>query len=342
MPDGNDLRLWLERSWYGRRRSWLAPLAMLFAAITSLRRRAFRSGLFASTHPGVPVVVVGNLTVGGTGKTPLVIWLARQLQQRGLRVGVVLRGYGGSAAGPLRVTASSDPAEVGDEAVLIAARTGCAVAVGRQRSAAAGLLAADGCEVVLSDDGLQHLALRRDLEIAVVDGARGFGNGALLPQGPLREQPGRLRTVAAVVINGPDATGISSSLAAPLAMSIEAEELRSLCDGMPQSMEALRGARVHAVAATGNPERFFALLRDLGCQPIEHAFADHHAFRQADLAFADPLPIIMTEKDAVKCRAFATDRMQYIQVSARFADADAARLLQLVQGCITKGERTHA
>ncbi len=342
MPDSHAMRRWLERSWYGGRRPWLAPLAMLFGGVTTLRRWAYRSGLFAGVHPGVPVVVVGNLTVGGTGKTPLVIWLAGQLQQRGRRVGVVLRGYGGSVAGPLRVTASSDPAAVGDEAVMIAARTGCAVVVGRQRAAAAKLLAASGCEVVLSDDGLQHLALRRDLEIAVVDGARGFGNGALLPQGPLREQPDRLRSVAAVVINGPDATGLAASLHAPLAMSIEADELRMLSDDSTLPLGALRGARMHAVAATGNPERFFALLRKLGCQPVEHAFADHHAFRPADLAFAEPLSIVMTEKDAVKCRAFATDRMQYIKVSTRFADADAARLLQLVQDCIEMGERRHA
>ncbi len=212
MPDSNALRRWLERSWYGgRRRSWLAPLTLLFAGITGLRRLAYRWGLLASQHPGVPVVVVGNLTVGGTGKTPLVIWLALQLHRQGLRVGVVLRGYGGSAVGPMPVTATSDPAAVGDEAVLIATRTGCAVAVGRQRAAAAGLLAASGCELVLSDDGLQHLALRRDLEIVVVDGARGFGNGALLPQGPLRESPSRLRGVAAVVINGPDATGLAAA-----------------------------------------------------------------------------------------------------------------------------------
>jgi tetraacyldisaccharide 4'-kinase len=341
MPDTRRLRRWLEGSWYGQRRSWLAPLAMLFAAVTALRRLAYRSGWFASHHPGVPVVVVGNLTVGGTGKTPLVIWLAGQLVRRGLRVGVVLRGYGGSARGPLRVTSTSTPAEVGDEAVLIAARTGCAVAIARRRSEAAALLAAGGCDLILADDGLQHLALRRDLEIVVVDGARGFGNGALLPQGPLRETPARLRNVVSV-LNGADLTGIAARLPAAMSMSVEADELRALSDDAMLPLGSLHGARVHAVAATGNPQRFFALLRELGCQPVEHVFADHHAFRPADLDFAGHLPIVMTEKDAVKCRAFATERMQYIRVSARLGDADAERLLQRVQGCIQYGETTHA
>jgi tetraacyldisaccharide 4'-kinase len=343
MPDNAGIRGWLARSWYGgRAQSWLAPLAMLFAAASSLRRFAYRRGLFASVHPGVPVIVVGNLTVGGTGKTPLVIWLAQHLQQRGLRVGVALRGYGGRATAPQLVTAASDPAAVGDEAVLIAGRADCLVAVGRRRAAVAAMLVSRGCQVVLSDDGLQHLALQRDLEIVVIDGMRGLGNRQLLPQGPLRESPGRLRSVAAVVINGSDATGLAAGIAAPYSMAMAAEGLHLLASDTPVALDALRGAVVHAVAATGNPERFFALLRTLGCRPVEHAFADHHAFRAADLAFADELPIVMTEKDAVKCRAFGTDRMQYLKVSAWLPDEDAARLLQLVQDCITKGARIHA
>lgn len=329
--------------WYGGpAHRWLKPLAMLFEGITGLRRLAYGHGLLASHHPGVPVIVVGNLTLGGTGKTPLVIWLAQRLQEQGLTVGVALRGHGGRATAAQLVTSASDPAEVGDEAVLIARRATCAVAVGRRRAVAAGLLAAGGCKVVLSDDGLQHLALRRDLEIVVIDGSRGLGNGALLPQGPLREKPGRLRSAAAVVINGTDITGIAGSIIAPLFMSITADGLRRVSSDAALALATLRGAEVHAVAATGNPERFFALLRVLGCRPVEHAFADHHAYRPADLAFADALPIIMTEKDAVKCRTFATDRMQYLKVSATLPDADAARLLQLVQNCITNGERIHA
>jgi tetraacyldisaccharide 4'-kinase len=343
MPDSSGIHGWLVRGWYGgERRVWLAPLALVFAMLTGLRRFAWRHGLIASHHPGVPVIVVGNLTAGGTGKTPLVIWLAVQLRARGIAAGVVLRGYGGSACAPQLVKPDSDPAEVGDEAVLIARRAGCPVAVGKQRIVAARLLVDQGCAVLLSDDGLQHLAMKRDVEIVVVDGARGFGNGALLPQGPLREMPGRLRSVNAVVIHGSDLTGVAQRITAPLSMSMAVEALRSVRTDGEIPLEALRGVDVHAVAGIGNPDRFFAQLRTLGCRPAEHAFADHHTYASADLAFADHLPIVMTEKDAVKCRAFATDRMQYLQVSATLPDADAARLLQLVQDCLRRGERIHA
>ncbi len=337
MPDSRPLQDWLERSWYGGRRvPWLGPLAMLFAGITALRRSAYRRGWLASHHPGVPVVVVGNISVGGTGKTPLVIWLANRMRQQGRRAGVLLRGYGGSTRGPVLVTPSSDPREVGDEAVLIARRTGCPVAVGARRNAAADLLKLQGCDVLISDDGLQHLAMRRDLEIVVVDGARGFGHGALLPQGPLREGTERLRSVAAVVINGAAGTVLAASLRDPLHMSLGEVVLRSVATDEIQSLDALRGGTVHAVAATGNPGRFFAQLRGLGCRPVEHAFPDHHHFQPPELAFGDEL-VVMTEKDAVKCRSFATGHMLYLQVSAVLPDEGSARLLGLVQACITKG-----
>lgn len=337
------MRGWLTRGWYGgESRLWLMPLALLFGLFTGLRRLAFRHGLFASSHPGVPVIVVGNIAIGGTGKTPLVIWLATQLRARGVAAGIVLRGYGGTAGRPRLVERDSDPAEVGDEAVLIARRAGCPVAVGSKRVEAARLLADAGCQAVISDDGLQHLAMQRDVEIAVIDGARGFGNGALLPRGPLRETPGRLQSVDAVVINGSDLTGVAGRSSAPLSMFMATEALRSVRTGEQIQLEALRGAQVHAVAGIGNPERFFEQLRMAGCRPVEHAFADHYTYAPADLAFADPWPIVMTEKDAVKCRAFATDRMQYLQVSATLPEADAARLLQLVEDSIRKGVRIHA
>jgi tetraacyldisaccharide 4'-kinase len=343
MPETRAIQGWLTRGWYGGEpRPWLKPLALLFAAFAALRRQCYRWGVLATGHPGAPVVVIGNLTAGGTGKTPLVIWLALQLRARGIRAGVVLRGHGGSESGPQLVNPHSDPARVGDEAVLIARRTVCPVAVGRRRVAAARLLTAQDCEVILSDDGLQHLAMQRDLEIAVVDGARGFGNGALLPQGPLREMPGRLSSVDAVVINGRDETGVAGHAGKPLAMSMTADALRSVASDDETPLQTLQGAEVHAVAGVGHPARFFALLRKLGCRPVEHAFADHHQYAPADLAFADQLPIVMTEKDAVKCRAFATERMHYLQVSAELPDADGMRLMQLVQDCMGKGDRIHA
>lgn len=331
---------WFVRSWYeGRPRLWLAPAAMLFSAVSALRRLAYKAGVFGSSHPGVPVIVVGNLTVGGTGKTPLVIWLAGQLQQAGHAPGVVLRGYGGQATVPQLVNAASDPVEAGDEAVLIARRVNCPVAVGRRRAMAAALLVSRGCRVVLSDDGLQHLALQRDLEIAVIDGRRGLGNRALLPRGPLRESPARLHSVNAVVINGSDAAGIAGLVGQPLSMAMVADALCLLTDGSSRPPEALRDKAVHAVAGIGNPAGFFAMLRTLGCHPMEHVFPDHHTFRAADLAFGDDLPIVMTEKDAVKCRSLATDRMHYLKVSASLPEGDATRLLQLVQNCMKNGER---
>jgi tetraacyldisaccharide 4'-kinase len=343
MPERAGFNDWLTRGWYGgASRAWLKPLALVFGAFAALRRMGYRCGLLRSQSAGVPVIVVGNLVAGGAGKTPLVIWLADQLRARGIQAGVVLRGHGGRARTAQLVTPASDPAEVGDEAVLIARRTGGVVSVGRRRVEAARLLVARGCRVVLSDDGLQHLALRRDVEIVVVDGARGFGNGALLPQGPLREAPARLRRVDAVVMNGSDATGIAAAAGEPLTMALAVEALRRVASDEPIALDTLRGSVVHAVAGIGNPGRFFSLLRELGCRPLEHAFADHHAFTADDLAFADPLPIVMTEKDAVKCRAFATARMQYLQVSVVLPDADAGRLLQLVEGCLERGERIHA
>jgi tetraacyldisaccharide 4'-kinase len=343
MPERAGFNDWLMRGWYGgASRAWLKPLALVFAAFAALRRLGYRCGLLRSQSAGAPVIVIGNLVAGGTGKTPLVIWLADQLRARGIQAGVVLRGHGGRARSAQLVTPASDPAEVGDEAVLIARRTGAAVAVGRHRVEAARLLAARGCRVILSDDGLQHLALRRQVEIVVVDGARGFGNGALLPQGPLREAPARLHRVDAVVINGRNATGIAGAAGQLLSMALAADALRSVSSDEPTALDTLQGRAVHAVAGIGNPDRFFALLRELGCRPVEHVFADHHGFTPADLAFADELPIVMTEKDAVKCRAFATARMQYLQVSVVLADADAGRLLQLVEGCLERGERIHA
>jgi tetraacyldisaccharide 4'-kinase len=340
MPELAAMRAWLLRSWYpGPAHAWLAPLSAVFAAAAASRRFAYRHGLLRSQHPGVPVIVVGNLTAGGTGKTPLVVWLVQQLQAQGMQVGVMLRGYGGRARTPTLVTAGSDPVRVGDEAVLVAQRTACQVAVGAQRTQVARLLVAEGCNILISDDGLQHLALRRDLALVVVDGARGFGNGALLPQGPLREPIASLRKADAVIINGPGRAGLAARIAAPLQMHYEAMELRAVGGERTRPIAALAGSAVHAVAGIGNPERFFALLRDQGCEVTAHAFPDHHPYQPADLAFGDARQIVMTEKDAVKCRAFATDRMWYLPVTAGFAAGDATRLLQLLQRCKTKGGR---
>jgi tetraacyldisaccharide 4'-kinase len=261
----------------------------------------------------VPVIVVGNLTVGGTGKTPLVIWLAEHLRGKGWRPGIVARGYGGRARHwPQQVRGDSDPAVVGDEAVLLAQRSGCPVCVAPDRPAAvAALLQHTDCNLVLSDDGLQHYALGRDIEIVVIDGQRRFGNGFLLPAGPLREPLSRLRRADLVVVNGEARDG-------ELAMRMRRPQVVPL--RRPQAVDGIDrfdGAQVHAVAGVGNPRRFFDLLRRHGLQPLEHAFPDHHVFTPGDIRFADGLPVLMTEKDAVKCQRFAGEGYWAVRVEAQ-------------------------
>lgn len=302
-----------EELWYGRRRGgWLlAPLALVFAVGAALRRSAYRHGWRRTHRVGVPVIVVGNLTVGGTGKSPLVGALAVLLQRRGFRPGILTRGYGASLKAPRAVTADSEPAEVGDEARMLARDTGLPVVASVDRVAGAAALVARGVDVVVCDDGLQHYALHRDVEIVVIDASRGLGNGRLLPAGPLREGPERLATVDAVVLNG------AASLEAPEAslwrgregvwlMHLLPEAARNLREPRTwRALEHFRGQRVHAVAGIGHPARFFSLLRASGLELIEHPFPDHHAFVATDLDFGDSLPVLMTAKDAVKCRSFA-------------------------------------
>jgi tetraacyldisaccharide 4'-kinase len=252
------------------------------------------------------VIVVGNLSVGGTGKTPLVVYLAGVLADTGYRVGVVSRGYGGSATQALEVQPDSQPAVVGDEALLIARNSGARIWVGRQRpQAVAQLLERYPCDVVLSDDGLQHYALQRDVEIVVIDGARGFGNGWLLPAGPLREMRSRLRQAQMVVVNGGDEDS-------GFVFQLHIEQAVNLANGETRKLGEFRDTRVHAVGGIGNPTRFFMQLRSLGIVCREHVFPDHHRFREADLAFADGLPVLMTEKDAVKCTEFDDPRLWYV------------------------------
>jgi tetraacyldisaccharide 4'-kinase len=333
MPEMQALHHWLEQGWYAHTARWpLRPLAALYGLIVVARRWMYRSGLRRSAHAGVPTVVVGNLTVGGTGKTPLVIWLAGRLRQAGRRPGIVLRGHGGRQRAPMLVGPDADPRRVGDEAVLHARRARCPVAVGAARAEAARLLVQAGCDCVIADDGLQHLALRRDLEIIVIDGTRGFGNGALLPAGPLRERRSLAHTDALIVVHGDDRHRVVPEGAGHFEMRLEAGLPRHLASDEAASPLSLHGATVHAVAGVGNPQRFFELLRGLGTRPIEHPLPDHHRFVPADLAGGGGHPIVMTEKDAVKCRALAGGRndLFYLPVEAVLPEADAARLLDRV------------
>lgn len=308
----------LQHRWYEDRPPpwWTLPLAALYGGVVGLRRMLYRRGGLQVQRMPVPVVVVGNLVAGGAGKTPLVIALVEALRARGARPGVVSRGYGGTARAPTLLGAQPDPDAVGDEPALVKLRTDVPVAVGRNRPAAARLLVADGVDVIVSDDGLQHCALGRDVEICVVDGERRFGNGRLLPAGPLREPPGRLHEVDFVVCNG----GEPQSGEIPMRFVLgDAVALAGPARTRP--LAEFVGTRVHVVAGIGNPPRFFDSLRKCGIDVVEHPFPDHHRHTEGDLSFGDGLPVLMTEKDAVKCRAFAHPHQWSVPVSAVLPEA---------------------
>ena len=317
---------WLQREWT-RSSCWqlvLRPLSWLFRLLSALRRAGYRLGILKTRRLPVPVIVVGNITVGGTGKTPLVIWLARQLQAAGLHPGIISRGYRGKHGLPLAVSGSSDPAEVGDEPVMLAERTRLPVFVGHDRVAAALALLREHpeCGVIVSDDGLQHYRLGRDVEIAVVDGLRRFGNGQLLPAGPLREPETRLDGVDAVVCNG------ESDDEDVFLMQLQPKVFRNLLDpGKTATPEDFAGKKLLAIAGIGHPPRFFTQLEKLGLDIDTRAFPDHHPYTPDDLPSGGADAILMTEKDAVKCRAFARPEWWYLEVEAQLDHALLERVL---------------
>jgi tetraacyldisaccharide 4'-kinase len=330
----------LHDIWYGTRPApwFLRGLAALYGCAVRLRSTAYRSRLLRAQAAGRPVIIVGNLTVGGTGKTPLVIWVCEQLQGLGLRPGIVLRGYGGTA---------SQTHAVLPEAALLAQRTGLPVVLGRDRVAAARELVRRCVDVIVADDGLQHLRLARDLELVVMDGARGLGNGRLLPAGPLRESPSRLGNAHALIINGAHEARVpqlhGGAVPVPeFSMRLTGGRLRSLdASGQEIALASLAGRQVHAVAGIGDPARFFRLLRAAGLMLIEHPFADHHAYRREELLFADGLPLLMTEKDAVKCRLLGLHAAWYLPVSASFTPAETEALRELLQAALQRAALMH-
>lgn len=323
----------LNSVWYGQGQAGrvLRPLGTLYCRLAERRRARFLDGRSAVVELPVPVVVVGNLTVGGTGKTPLIIWLAERLADAGLRVGVISRGYRSTARDwPRSVAADSDPREVGDEPVLIARRSGCPVAVAPDRVAAARhLLARADCDVLLADDGLQHYRLGRCFEIAVVDGVRGLGNERCLPAGPLREPVSRLDTVDAVVVNG----GIWSRQGAYRAR-LGATRVLALVTGEVRPLGSFAGQTVHALAGIGRPEGFFELLAQAGLNVNARALDDHAPISARDLVFDTPGAILMTEKDAVKCGAIAHPDCWAVVVDFEFDANDGPRLLAGVRAAI--------
>ena len=319
----------LNSLWYGDSplRWLLYPASLAYLGLARLRRAAYARGTLASVDLAVPVIVVGNVSVGGTGKTPFIIWLAAELKNRGLRVGILTRGYRGAAADwPRLVSGDMPAAEVGDEAVLLARRTGCPVAAGPDRIAAAQRLLDQGAlDVLLSDDGLQHYRLGRRFEIAVVDGVRGMGNGLCLPAGPLREPEERLRSVDAIIVNG----GKWGHAGVFRAAAVVTQVYR-VTDRAPRTLESFKKEPVHAVAGIGNPQRFFDLLADSGLDVIPHPLEDHAVLAAHDLAFDEPGPVLITEKDAVKCEGFAHDDVWCVAVDLTLDADQTTRLMRLV------------
>jgi len=324
---------WLTKSWYQPRplRWLLSPLSALFRLITALRKQCYRFGLFKQHRLPVPVVIVGNITVGGTGKTPFVIWLAQQLQLQGFKPGIVSRGYGGNSdTYPLEVHKDSDPTIVGDEPVIIARQTACPMAVSPKRiEAARYLLEQQGCDLIISDDGLQHYALARDVEVVIVDAKREFGNQFCLPAGPLREPLSRLKTVDFIVYNGNSNQAFNMVLSAQHAVNLSNSSIR-------KDLADFKDQLVHGIAGIGNPERFFDLLNTFDINVIPHAFNDHHPFQVVDVDFKDDKSILMTEKDAVKCQHFADDNMWYVPITATVSGS----LEQLINKKLA-GNKTH-
>lgn len=311
----------------------LWPLSLIYASFVTARHFAYQRGILKSSRLAVPVIVVGNITVGGTGKTPLVVRLAELLKEHGYRPGIVSRGYGGNAQSwPRPVTSHSDPMEVGDEPVLLARRCDCPVVVGPDRVAAARQLLGQHkaeCDVIIADDGLQHYSLGRDIEIAVIDDNRGFANGACLPAGPLREPQGRLKQVSFVVEHGTDRGEHPMTLVGERAVNL-------LDSSITCSLTGFCTHSVHAVAGIGDPDRFFYFLRSRGIRTLNHPFPDHHTFSAADLAFGDELTVLMTEKDAVKCKHLARDSFWYVPVQARLDPLLEGQILNRLAQCVDK------
>ena len=323
------LQKWANFIWYQDNFIGLCllPFSMIFNDIVRFRRYLYRIGLLKKHKLSVPIIIVGNITVGGTGKTPLTIYIIEQLKQLGYRPGVIARGYcGESEQWPQMVGKDSNPEVVGDEPLVIARHSECPIAVGPDRVAAAKLLLQQtDCNVIISDDGLQHYRLERDIEIIVVDGERRFGNGYSLPSGPLREAVSRIREVDFLVCNGGNAEEDE------FPMVVQGNKAINLLSGEQQSLDYFKNKKCHAVAGIGNPQRFFSLLDDADISCRQHVFADHHDFAREDLSFEDSSEILMTEKDSVKCAAFVQKNYWHIPVTASLPEVFTEKLVNRLE-----------
>ena len=325
----------LQQAWYHGHPALfvLWPLEQLYRQVVKRKRARFLSGESASYRAPLPVVIVGNITVGGTGKTPMILWLIDFCRAQGLQVGVVSRGYGAKPAHlPWTVSASDSAAQAGDEPLLIVQRSGVPLVIAPDRAQALQqLLAEFSVDIILSDDGLQHYGLARDLELVLIDAVRGLGNQRCLPAGPLREPVERLQTVDALLCNG-----AQHGSQYGFAMQLQATELVHVRSGRREPLSYFPAQqKMHAVAGIGNRQRFFKTLEGLDWRPIAHAFADHAEFSAQDLHFGDDLPVLMTEKDAVKCRAFAADNCWYLQVAAQPSAAFASWFAEQLKRLLT-------
>lgn len=332
----------LQQAWYAGHPLLvlLRPLEWLYRWVVGRRRRAFVAGLGEIYRPPVPVIVVGNITLGGTGKTPLILWLIAYCQARGLRVGVVSRGYAARPPTfPWRVQADQDASISGDEPLLIVQRSGVPLVIDPDRSRAVrALLESEALDLILSDDGLQHYRLARDLELVLVDAARGLGNRHCLPAGPLREPAERLQSIDALLCNGATADTPTT-----YAMQLQPVRLVNLASGREVSLTHFpAGQVVHALAGIGNPQRFFNTLEGLNWRPVAHAFADHAVYSAEQLRFEPALPLLMTEKDAVKCRSFAQPDWWYLAVDAQLSPVFVAWLDSQLQRLLADSAKLSA
>jgi len=325
----------VTKSWY-QGAYWLYllwPLYLIYSVVTLLRKYLYKSRAFKSYRAKVPVVVVGNITLGGTGKSPLVAYLVEALTEMGFKPGVVSRGYGArvSQEEVREVSTNSLVSEVGDEPLMLKRRVGCPIFISPTRALAVQALEKKGCDIVITDDGLQHYALGRDIEICVFDGERKWGNGHLLPMGPMREPLKRINMTDFVVMNGADWVGPKQPRIAAFRMDLEASNLRALNNEQTLSLSELKGKEVDAIAGIGNPERFFNTLVAKGLLVESYRFSDHHAYTQSDVCFEGGRPLIMTEKDAVKCQALNLQEAWYLPVSAKLSGDLATQIVTVLK-----------